>query len=41
MSLVLYLLTTKHYSGFKDLIAVLVLILNHTHDIKSYLTPKH
>jgi len=32
-SLPLYLLTRKHYLGFEDLNVVLVLILNHTHDI--------
>jgi len=32
-SLALYLLTRKHYLGFKDPVAVLVLILNHKNDI--------
>jgi len=36
----LYLLTKIQYLGFEDLVAVLVVILTHTHDIKSYLTPK-
>jgi len=32
-SLALYLHTRKHYLGFEDQNVVLVLILNHTHDI--------
>ena len=40
-SLALYILAWNHYFCFWHLFAVLLLILNHTHDIKSYLTPKH
>jgi len=31
--LALHLLTKKHYLGFYDSVADLVLILNHTHEI--------
>jgi len=40
-SFALYLLTRRYYLGFQDPVEILVLILNHTQDISSYLTLKH
>jgi len=39
--LALYLQSRKHYFSFWEPLAVLILILNHTHDILSHLTSKH